>query len=176
MDWSQLRAQALTIKRLFCLTVCRGRQSSHTQSLVYSKTFSANVMRACITTTVCKQMHALSHVWDLKTCTTECPLRASTNSSSSSSYRVPPKLKQTHAHPILYALIHTFTHVKHRPYTHPFVHSQGIFQWAKPGTGYTAAGTSAQCMSVKSSIAFSLFQSNLFCLFFALISYFPKLW
>lgn len=82
----------------------------------------------------------------------------------------------TDTHPILYALTYIFTHVKHRPYTHPFVYSQGIFQWAKPGTGYTAAGTSAQCMSIKLPRFLSLSLSVFSFFFFAFISYFPKLW
>lgn len=42
------------------------------------------------------------------------------------------------------------------PYKHPFVHSQGIFWWANPNTGYTAAGTSAQCMSKKHPLSLFL--------------------
>lgn len=124
-------------------------------------------MRACITTTICKQTHALSQVWDSK---------ESHRVSSPSQHQFviiiarPTKAEtntHTHTHPTLYALTPIFTHVKHRPYTHPFVHSQGIFQWAKPGTGYTAAGTSAQCMSVKHPRFLSL---SVFLLLLFLIS------
>lgn len=79
---------------------------------------------------------------------------------------------------ILNALTLIFIHIKLWHDTHPFVHSQGIFQWAKPSTGYTAADTSAQCMSQKLPcfLALSLFYFCLIFFTFALISDFPKQW
>lgn len=126
-------------------------------------------MRACITTAICKQTQSFTSL-RFKGWASSLSQHMFISHHHSASTKAETN---THTHLTLYALI--LTHVKpssppFHTHTHPFVHSQGIFQWAKPDTGYTAAGTSAQCMSIK-LLSFS------FCLFFCfLISYFPKLW
>lgn len=80
-----------------------------------------------------------------------------------SSYRAFPTKVKTHTLDALKSIFQT--HERFGPtdtHTHPYVHSQEIFQWAKPDRGHTAAGTSAQCMSEKLPSLYDSFFSLLF--------------
>lgn len=159
------RARAFTKKTVLFDCAEEDRIATHfLWLLVDGQTFSASFHEGLHN----NYMQTDTHAQDLKN-RTEHPLRA----NSSVIITVDPTKAEItthgHTHTLNCMHLHLYSQKHHRPYTRPFVHSQGIFQWAKPPTGYTAAGTSAQCMSIKLSHFLSFFS-------FSLISCFPKLW